>query len=214
MELQPSAQSAALQGPAPAGPAAPTSRSSCAGVFTLVLPDFFLLFLLLSLCSCSPLCVLCSDPACHVTVHSHPSRLRSKVTSSRETFPEQPVPTGPLSSPLPDFTMPSPAHGYLVCIWSVSPGRTKVPPRTEICLVHLCTPGTWNNTGQVAGVTKYVLVEGRWVLGRPKGKEEKREYLSNLNSKGRLLSGNQPQLIKGATNFVQTSLPCRPLTLE
>lgn len=53
------------------------------------------------------------------------------------------------------------------------------------------------------------------VGGWPQEEEEKKEYLANLNSKRRLLSRDQPWLIKRcATNAVGTSFPCSPLTLE
>ena len=45
--------------------------------------------------------------------------------------------------------------------------------------------------------------------------EESKEYLQNLNSKRRLLSGDQPPLIKScAIKSVGTAAPCRPPTFE
>lgn len=45
--------------------------------------------------------------------------------------------------------------------------------------------------------------------------EESKEYLQNVNSKRRLLSADQPPLIKGcATKFVGTAAPCRSPTFE
>lgn len=148
-------------GPAPGGPAAPASRSVGVLVFILAL-------LASSLLDLFPSADRALAPVLCLTGRSHPLVLSSKVTSSRETFPDHPASTGLLCSLLTDFTMPSTIHGYLVCILSVSPGKNKKCHRGHklVHLVHLYTPGTRNNTWEVAGVTKYGLVGGRMGVRR------------------------------------------------
>ena len=57
--------------------------------------------------------------------------------------------------------------------------------------------------------------EGKTGIKESQREEESKEYLQNLNSKRRLLSGDQPLLIKScATKSVGTAAPCRPPTFE
>ena len=57
--------------------------------------------------------------------------------------------------------------------------------------------------------------EGKTGIKESQREEESKEYLQNLNSKRRLLSGDQPPLIKScAIKSVGTAAPCRPPTFE
>lgn len=63
-------------------------------------------------------------------------------------------------------------------------------------------------------LNNYVFMEGKRVSRRAKGGEASKEYLPNLDSQRRSLSGDQLSIERCYPNPVGTAFPCKLLTCE